>query len=229
MKRATVLFALLLAFSGLIAGQAGATGTAPAATERLQALEQGILSQLNAARVARGLRPLTLSNDLQSAAVSHSRSMLTNGFFEHDSRDGTSFFERVKRFYRAAGYDGWSVGENLLYNTAEMDASTAIEAWLDSPAHKKNMLAPGWRHVGIGALYASAAGGPFGGEPTWVITMDFGARSGGKAHTLRLVQSKLKMRRPLPAPSASSTTSSTAAADATDIAFDRYLAELYAG
>ena len=42
------------------------------------------------------------------------------------------------------------------------------------------MLEPGWREVGIGSLHASSAGGQFGGEPTWVITMDFGARAGGE-------------------------------------------------
>ena len=47
-----------------------------------------------------------------------------------------------------------------------------------SPAHRENMLTPEWREVGIGSLRARSAGGIFAGEATWVITMDFGARSG---------------------------------------------------
>ena len=181
MKLATVLFALLIGVTGLIAGPASAAGAAPSATERLQALDHDILVRLNAARTAHGLRPLVLSSDLQRAAVAHSRSMLEAGFFAHDSRDGSPFVARVGSFYRSAGYHTWSVGENILYNTAEIDASTAMEAWLESPAHRENMLAPAWREVGIGSLHASAAGGAFSGEPTWVITMDFGTRSAGKS------------------------------------------------
>ena len=60
-----------------------------------------------------------------------------------------------------------------------MDADEAIQAWLDSPPHRENMLDPTWREVGIGSLHAASAGGTFGGGPTWVITMDFGARTGG--------------------------------------------------
>jgi uncharacterized protein YkwD len=58
-----------------------------------------------------------------------------------------------------------------------MDAGAVIQAWLDSPAHRDNMLGTGWREVGIGAMRASSAGGTFGGKPTWVITMDFGIRT----------------------------------------------------
>jgi uncharacterized protein YkwD len=177
MKRASVLFAFLLAVTGLVAGSTAPAGASAATTVRLQALNNDILTSLNATRASRKLRPLVLSDDLQRAASAHSRSMLDNGFFEHESKDGSPFSVRVKRYYRPGGYDSWSAGENLLYSTSEIDASTAIKAWLNSPMHRANMLSPTWREVGIGAFYASAAGGTFGGEATWVITMDFGTRS----------------------------------------------------
>jgi uncharacterized protein YkwD len=180
MKRATVLLALLCAVLSPVAMPAGAMRSTPAATERLQAIEQSILTRLNATRVEHGLRPLVLSDGLQSAAVAHSRSMLDDGYFQHESKDGSPFFVRVKRFYQAAGYERWSVGENLLYSTASLDASKAIDAWLESPGHRRNMLTPGWREVGVSALHSSAAGGTFGGGPAWVVTMDFGLRTGVK-------------------------------------------------
>lgn len=180
MKRTTVFVALLLAVTGLIVGSASAADAAPAAALRLQELNDSILISLNATRTSHGLRPLALSGDLQRSAVAHSRSMIDGGFFEHESRDGSPFGARLKRFYRFAGYDTWSVGENLLFSTSEIDAATAIASWLGSPAHRDNMLDPTWREVGISALSASAAGGTFGGQPTWVITMDFGTRSRSK-------------------------------------------------
>jgi uncharacterized protein YkwD len=176
MKRALALCALLLATTSLIGGQAGAVDTAPAATARLQVLEKDILIRLNATRASYGVRRLTLSTDLQSAAVSHSRFMLTEGYFAHESSDGSPFSVRLKHFYAAAGFDHWSVGENLLYTTGKLSAANAINAWLGSPSHRKNLLSPAWREVGIGALRASSANGTFGGEPTAVVTMDFGSR-----------------------------------------------------
>ena len=86
MKRTTVLFALLCAVIGLIALPASATTRAPAATERLPALEESILARLNTTRAAHGLRPLILSDELQSAAIAHSRSMLEDGYFQQSPR-----------------------------------------------------------------------------------------------------------------------------------------------
>ena len=177
MIRILTFVALLLAVTGALAGSAAAVA-APAATVRLQTLDDEILVRLNATRASRGLRPLVLSGQLRDAAVAHSRSMLEGGFFTHESRDGSPFAARVKRYYRSSGYSSWSAGENLLYNTARIDARTAIEAWLGSPPHRANLLAPGWREVGIGSLHARSAGGTFGGRPTWVVTMDFGTRAG---------------------------------------------------
>jgi len=184
MKRSTVLVVLLLAVTGSIAGSTSAADAAPVTTARLQALNNDILIGLNATRSSHGLRPLVLSANLQRSAATHSRSMLDGGFFEHQSRDGSSFATRLKRFYRSAGYDTWSVGENLLYSTSEIDATSAIEAWLNSPAHRENMLNPTWREVGIGSLSASTAGGIFGGEATWLITVDFGTRSASRSRKL---------------------------------------------
>ena len=173
------MLGLLLALSGAIAGTAHASDATPATTERLQALDGQILTRLNATRAAHGLRPLVVSDALENAAVTHSRELIQAGVFQHDSPDGTSFVQRLKHFYSPSGYSSWTAGENLLYNTADIDAETAIRAWLDSPPHRENMLNPDWREVGIGSVHASTAGGTFGGAPTWVITMDFGARTGG--------------------------------------------------
>jgi uncharacterized protein YkwD len=177
-KRATLLVGLVLVLAGALSGQAGAVVAAPAATERLHGLDQAILARLNTTRAAHGLRPLRPSQELQNAAVFQSRSMLEGGFFAHESRDGSPFSLRLKRFYSPAGYQSWTTGENLLYKSAEISADEAIRAWLASPRHREVMLDPSWREVGIGSLHAPSAGGSFGGRPTWVITMDFGARDG---------------------------------------------------
>ena len=178
MKRALVLCALLVTLGISLAGTASAADAAPASAERLLALDQLILTGLNECRAKHGLRPLVMSRDLRDAAVSHSRAMLQRGFFAHDAPGGPSFAARVRSFYRSAGYTNWRAGENLLYDKKVVTADDAIAAWLASPAHRENLLTPEWREVGIGSLRATVAGGIFGGEATWVVTMDFGARSG---------------------------------------------------
>jgi uncharacterized protein YkwD len=172
---------MLLALTALPAGQARALGAAPVAVERVEALDHAILLRLNETRAQHGLRAVTLSRTLDVAAASHSRSMLENGFFAHESLDGSSFDLRIKRFYRPTGYASWSAGENLIFSTGGLDADTAVKAWLASPEHRRNMLDPSWREIGIASMHATSAAGPFGGRPTWVVTMDFGARTGGTA------------------------------------------------
>ena len=76
-----------------------------------------MLAELNAIRRAHGLvplrlsRPLTLGGRLALARHGHLR------LLQHDSRDGSAFWKRVKRFYGPGGNGGWSVGENLLWST----------------------------------------------------------------------------------------------------------------
>jgi uncharacterized protein YkwD len=178
MKRTLVLCALLVTLGASLVGPANA---APASAKRLPTLDQQILAGLNETRAKHGLRPLVMSRKLQDAAVSHSKAMLEGGFFAHDAPGGATFVSRLRSFYGSSGYDSWSVGENLLYNTQEVTANVAIAAWLASPGHRENILTPKWREVGIGSLRASSAGGLFGGQATWVVTTDFGARSGKSA------------------------------------------------
>ena len=165
---------LLVAVLGLVAGSAHATPAGPAGT-RAVSLEQELLLELNEARGERGLRPLRLANGLQTAAVGHSRSMLAGRFFAHESRDGTQMAERVRRLYPPLG-GSWSVGENLIWASPRLGAAQAVRAWLASPGHRRNMLAAGWREVGIGAVRAVSPGGPFGSGTVVVVTMNFGAR-----------------------------------------------------
>jgi uncharacterized protein YkwD len=179
MKRISVLTALLLVLTGFLVGRSDAQGTSPGSVERLSGLERDTLAGLNAVRASNGLRPLVLSNGLRAAAVAHSQSMLGRGFFEHESADGSPFFVRIRHYYGPAGFSGWSVGENLLYSSGQMSGAKAIATWLGSAPHRRNLLSPAWREVGVSALHASSPGGVFGGDPTVVITMDFGTRSGG--------------------------------------------------
>ncbi len=152
--------------------------------ERLVMLERDFLLEINAVRAVHGLRPLALSAGLQSAAVRHSHAMLAAGFFSHSSRNGTPFSDRIRRSYVSQGFDTWSVGESILFdNSHTFTPATSISAWMASPRHRRNLLSPSWREVGIGVARAAAAPGVFGGGEAWVVTLDFGTRARGKKHS----------------------------------------------
>jgi len=83
-------------------------------TQRLTALEAAVVREVNRVRSTRGLKSLRPAPTLRTAARSHTKSMLDDGFFGHDSADGTAFSERIKRYYTSRGWRSWTVGEALL-------------------------------------------------------------------------------------------------------------------
>jgi uncharacterized protein YkwD len=158
----------------LVPGTAGATAERPAAAMR--GLEQGVLTDLNSLRRQHGLVALRLSTRLSAAARQHSTEMAVQGYFSHDSYNGASFDRRIARFYPVGKSRFWSVGENLLWSSPDVDAARALDMWITSPEHKRNMLNSHWREIGLSAVHVDAAGGPYAGREVTIVTADFGVR-----------------------------------------------------
>jgi uncharacterized protein YkwD len=143
---------------------------------RATSLEGRLIRQINLVRAARGLHRLTRSSALSRTAVGHSVAMATQGFFTHESADGKPFWNRVEQAY-TRHTRGWTVGENLaMFGGAPPSAAGIVQAWLASPPHRANLLRPIFREAGVGIVFNPAAGGVFGGAPTWVVTLDVGRR-----------------------------------------------------
>jgi uncharacterized protein YkwD len=142
----------------------------------LSSLESGVLSQLNKIRVQHGLQPVKISARLTASAAQHSREMGADGYFAHNSHDGTAFWKRIGRWYGSNGYGFWSVGENLLWSSPQVDPVDALQLWMDSPEHRANILTARWREIGISAVHVAAAPGTFQGREVTIITTDFGVR-----------------------------------------------------
>jgi uncharacterized protein YkwD len=142
---------------------------------RIGSLETSLLQDLNDVRAQNGLAPLHASAQLAAAASQHSHEMGVDGYFDHSSRDGTSFSTRIGHWY-AAGPHSWSVGENLLWYSPSVSARSAVAVWMGSPGHRANILNPSWRQIGISALHFASAGGVYRGLPVTIITTDFGVR-----------------------------------------------------
>ena len=180
------LLAFAVAAVAAVALGALAPAAAPAPTlghavagssaHRVADLEQTLLAAINGLRQAHGLVPLKRSEPLGRAAAAHSEQMGADGYFAHESADGSPFWRRVERYYPSTRWDYWSVGENLLWASPEVDAQRALQMWLDSPKHRANLLAARWREVGLSALAVPAAPGPYQGLDVTILTADFGVR-----------------------------------------------------
>ena len=180
MLRSRTWFVLLVvALISAVGSTASATTTEQAEAStvtRATSLEDLILQQVNELRAARHLAPFATSRALSRSAAGHSRAMLTRGFFAHESANGTSFSSRIRAFYGPRS-STWTVGENLaMFGGMTPTATAVVDAWMGSPGHRANLLRGSFREAGVAVMYNPAAGGVFGGEATWVVTLDLGRR-----------------------------------------------------
>jgi uncharacterized protein YkwD len=178
MRRRSIVQLLVLAVCAVAVWTAATpAGAVPGADAvQMQALESGVLSNLNAFRRQHGLAPLRLSRALSRAARQHSMEMAARGYFSHASANGSSFDKRIARFYPMGFHRYWSVGENLLWSSPDVDAGQALTMWINSPEHKANMLNRRWREIGLSAVHSPAGPGTYSGRPVTIVTTDFGVR-----------------------------------------------------
>ncbi len=176
MLRGRLLCALVVTLAFSLGGSASASENASMTLTRATSLEELVLHEINTLRAAHGRPALSPSAALSRAADRHSRSMALRGFFAHESRNGTPFWQRVKQFYFADS-GTWTVGENLaMFGGVGPSAQSIVSAWMASPGHRANLLRSSYRDAGIAIVHHPAAGGVFGGRSTWVVTLDFGRR-----------------------------------------------------
>lgn len=155
--------------------RAPATASASAITQ-VPGLEAQVLTAINQLRREQGLTPLRLNRALSLAALGHSVSMAEHGFFRHAGYDGSSFWRRIKPRYRPRPGAYWGVGENMVWASPGLSSDQALQMWLNSPPHRKNLLTPAWREIGLGGVHALAAPGVYQGLDVTILTADFGVR-----------------------------------------------------
>src|SRR5919204_3831845 len=116
--------------------------------------EARMLELLNRERAAQGLVGLVSDDRLRDAARAHSEEMVRLRYFAHDSPVAGSPFDRITR----AGARFGAAGENLAF-APTVDA--AHRGLMNSPEHRKNILTPQFRRVGIGVVTAGSWGKMF--------------------------------------------------------------------
>lgn len=137
------------------------------------------LCLLNRERAARGLKPLRLDAKLGKAARNHSLDMVKRGYFEHNSPNGRTPFQRMLATKYVPKGASWTLGENIGWGTEELAQPAAlVRAWMKSPGHRRNILNPRFREIGIGiAIGIPLRDAGLAGQAGATYTTDFGHHS----------------------------------------------------
>jgi uncharacterized protein YkwD len=122
-----------------------------------------VVTLTNEQRAAAGCGPLNGNPNLTTAAQGHSDDMATNHYFDHNSQNGDTPWDRMN----AAGYTGWTLaGENIA--EGQMTPQDVMDAWMNSEGHRANILNCAFNDIGVGYAVSDD------GDPYW--TQDFGQR-----------------------------------------------------
>lgn len=127
---------------------------------------EDIVDETNKARIKEGLAPLRINEKLITSAKSKTDDMIALHYFEHESPSGKS----VSDLGEEAGYDYIIMGENLALGDFK-NAKDLVDAWMNSPGHRANILNTSYQDIGI-----YAARGMFDGQEVWFAVQHFGAQ-----------------------------------------------------
>ena len=136
------------------------------ASQLQQSLQESqILELVNLERSKNGIEPLTINQQLTQSAQLKTRDMLDYNYFEHISNGGQKWSD----FIIKSGYNYTTSGENLAKNYT--DSRSTVQAWMNSPTHRDNILNKNFRETGIGF-----GSGLIDGQNTILITQQFGSQ-----------------------------------------------------
>jgi uncharacterized protein YkwD len=131
------------------------TVPAPIATSLGSAkqVEARTFELMNEQRRALGLQILPWDEQVVAIAREHSENMAAQKFFSHKDSNGSFVDDRAAK----AGIFNWlAIGENIAFMKGFDDpAVMAVEKWMQSASHKKNILNGQWRASAIGIATAA--------------------------------------------------------------------------
>ena len=123
------------------------------------------------------MQPLVFNPSLVVSARCHSRDMIDNNYYAHESLDGTTPSQRMAN----AGYVYSGTGENIgrhpsnkilddIETTLEFHDRLFIDQGVVGRGHRKNILNPLFKDVGISLAIGPSEGYPY----SYKLTCDFG-------------------------------------------------------
>lgn len=127
-----------------------------------------IIDATNGERIKAGLPPLKANIQLEQSAKLKVDDMITNQYFEHTSPSGKT----VSDLANEVGYSYVVLGENLALGDFA-SADDLLQAWMNSPGHRANILNKSYEDIGV-----YAAQGTYQGQTVWFAVQHFGTERG---------------------------------------------------
>ncbi len=117
-----------------------------------KSVEDKILDYTNEERRKRNLPLLQSSDALRFVARKHSGNMCSTKHFNHESvrfpKGWRHFATRLKRVGIATG--GENIGYQTITRSRDLWARKMVQGWMRSPSHRRNILEPRFRYLGVG-------------------------------------------------------------------------------
>lgn len=136
---------------------------------------KAVVCLVNQERANERLRPLKIKASLTLAAQRHTDRMLANDCFMHQCPGERDLLGRIRATRYLPCRCRWGVGENLAWGSAALGTPRAlVEAWMESPEHRHNILNRKFRHIGLGIRPGSPHALELPASHTY--TADFGYR-----------------------------------------------------
>lgn len=126
-----------------------------------------VVDLTNDERAALAEAPLRRNATLDEAARLKAEHMAAHEYFAHYAPDGTSPWY----WFDKTGYVYAHAGENLAIHFT--DSAEVVEAWMDSPKHRENIVSGKFTEIGVGT-----AKGEFEGYETVYVVQLFGTPAG---------------------------------------------------
>lgn len=126
---------------------------------------QDLLNLTNEKRKENGLAPLTLNTQLAHAAQMKADDMFAKNYWAHVAPDGVTPWV----FFRNSGYEYLYAGENLARGFDS--AADVVNAWMNSPTHRENLLSPNYKEIGF-----AVEAGSLTGSNTILVVQEFGSK-----------------------------------------------------
>jgi len=178
LKTLLVLIAYALFLTGTVQSREGdaLSDSSSRAHIDVTQLEMKIHALINKERAKRELSTLSWNESLHKVARNYSQDMVERNFFSHQDPDGRSFYTR----YKAGGIEcrirvgnttcmgAENISQDNLYSsffykhderffnwkTEDEIAEAVVKRWMNSSAHRANILTPYFKQQGVGVAFS---------------------------------------------------------------------------
>lgn len=151
----TVLLGILIVATPQVSSAASAVPTITA---------EGVLAFTNVERIRQDLPILKSDYLLSQVAAKKMADLFARQYFAHEAPTG----EDVSTLAKETGYTYITVGENLALGDFT-SSKHVVQAWMDSPGHKANILSRSYTDIGI-----AVGRGQYEGRTVWIAVQSFG-------------------------------------------------------